>query len=70
MTGPGDVTLLLAEIRQGNQEAANQLVPLIYQELRRIAKGMMRRERSDHTLQATALVHEVYMRLLVMVIAP
>ena len=59
----GDVTLLLTELRQGNQEAANRLLPLIYAELRRMAGSYMGRERTGHTLQATALVNEVYMRL-------
>lgn len=59
----GDVTLLLTEIRAGNQEAVNQLVPLIYDELRRMASAYMRGERPGHTLQATALVNEAYMRL-------
>ena len=64
MTGPGgDVTRLLAEVREGNQEAADQLVPLVYDELRRMAASQMQRERPGHTLQATALVHEAYVRL-------
>jgi len=64
MTGSGgDVTRLLAQVREGNQEAANRLVPLVYDELRRMAAAYMHRERPGHTLQATALVHEAYMRL-------
>ena len=59
----GQVTLLLAEIREGNQESANRLMPLIYGELRRMAGAHMQRERAAHTLQATALVNEAYMRL-------
>jgi RNA polymerase sigma factor (TIGR02999 family) len=59
----GEVTLLLTELRAGNQEAANRLMPLIYSELRRMAGSYMQRERVSHTLQATALVNEVYMRL-------
>ena len=59
----GQVTLLLTELREGNQEAANRLMPLIYSELRRMAGSYMQRERPAHTLQATALVNEVYMRL-------
>jgi RNA polymerase sigma factor (TIGR02999 family) len=59
----GDVTRLLGELRSGNQAVADQLVGLIYDELRRIAGAQMRRERSGHTLQATAVVHEAYMRL-------
>src|SRR5579884_2219376 len=60
----GDVTRLLDQLRTGNQEAANQLVPLVYAELRRMAAAYMRRERPGHTLQATALVDEAYMRLI------
>ena len=59
----GDVTRLLGQLRAGKQDAADQLVPLIYDELRRIAGAQMRRERPDHTLQTTAVVHEAYMRL-------
>lgn len=59
----GEVTLLLTELREGNPEAANRLMPLIYSELRRMAGSYMQRERPGHTLQATALVNEVYMRL-------
>jgi RNA polymerase sigma factor (TIGR02999 family) len=59
----GDVTRLLGQFRAGNQDVAEQLVPLIYDELRRIAGAQMRRERPGHTLQATAVVHEAYMRL-------
>jgi RNA polymerase sigma factor (TIGR02999 family) len=59
----GDVTRLLTLVRGGNQEAVNQLVPLIYDELRRMAGAYMRGERPGHTLQATALVNEAYMRL-------
>jgi RNA polymerase sigma factor (TIGR02999 family) len=58
-----DVTALLVKLRAGNQDVAGQLVPLIYDELRRIAGAQMRRERSGHTLQATAVVHEAYLRL-------
>jgi RNA polymerase sigma factor (TIGR02999 family) len=58
-----DVTVLLAQLAQGNQEVTPKLIPLVYDELRRLAGGYMRRERSDHTLQATALVHEAYLKL-------
>ena len=60
---PADVTSLLNELAAGDQEAAAKLVPLVYQELRRLAACRLRHERPDHTLQATALVHEVYMKL-------
>jgi RNA polymerase sigma factor (TIGR02999 family) len=59
-----DVTALLGELGKGNAEAGSALIPLVYEELRRIAGACMRRERSDHTLQATALVHEAYVKLL------
>ena len=58
-----DVTVLLAELTRGNEEAASKLIPLVYAELRRLASSYMRRERSDHTLQATALVNEAYLKL-------
>jgi RNA polymerase sigma-70 factor, ECF subfamily len=58
-----DVTVLLLELTRGNQEAASKLMPLVYNELRRLARGYMRRERPDHTLQATAPVHEAYLKL-------
>jgi len=59
----GEVTRLLGQLRAGNQDVAGQIVPLVYDELRRIAGAQMRRERPDHTLQATAVVHEAYVRL-------
>jgi RNA polymerase sigma factor (TIGR02999 family) len=59
----GDVTQLLADVQNGRPDAASQLIPLVYEELRRVARRQMQRERSDHTLQATALVHEAYFRL-------
>ena len=64
MAGSGEVTRLLAQLRQGDQQAADQLAPLVYEELRRVAGACMRRERPGHTLQATALVHEAYIRLI------
>ena len=57
------ITKLLTEWREGNQGAANQLMDLVYRELHRIASREMRRERREHTLQTTALVHEMYLRL-------
>src|ERR1700726_1606470 len=65
MDHPGgeDVTILLAKLTKGNKEAASKLIPMVYDELRRLAGSYMRRERSDHTLQATALVHEAYLKL-------
>ncbi|MGB8509211.1 MAG: sigma-70 family RNA polymerase sigma factor [Pyrinomonadaceae bacterium] len=58
-----NVTQLLAAYSRGDQQALDRLLPLVYDELRRLAGGYLRRERSDHTLQATALVHEAYLRL-------
>jgi RNA polymerase sigma-70 factor (ECF subfamily) len=58
------VTDLLNHVKHGDQVSVDQLVPLIYTELRRIASGCLRKERSGHTLQPTALVHEAYIRLI------
>ena len=60
----GDVTVLLAELTKGNGEASAKLIPMVYAELRRLAASYMRKERCDHTLQATALVHEAYLKLI------
>lgn len=57
------VTTLLGEVSRGDRSAWERLLPLVYDELRKIAGGAMRRERSAHTLQPTALVHEAYLRL-------
>lgn len=59
----GEVTRLLREMGAGDQEAMNRLLPLVYQELRRLAAAYFRRERVEHTLQPTALVHEAYLRM-------
>jgi RNA polymerase sigma factor (TIGR02999 family) len=60
---PRDVTQLLAELTGGNQAVVNALLPLIYDELHHLAENQLRRERKNHTLNATALVHEVYLKL-------
>jgi len=60
---PEPVTALLKRWRQGDSAALEKLVPLVYSELRRIAARQLRRERPNHTLQPTALVHEVYLKL-------
>lgn len=60
---PGDVTQLLAAWSDGDQKARERLIPLVYGELRRLAHRYLRRERPDHTLQPTALVHETYFKL-------
>lgn len=57
------VTQLLSDLQGGRSSAADELLPLVYQELRRIAAAYMRRERANHTLQATALVHEAFLQL-------
>ena len=61
---PQDVTQLLKAWSNGEQEALEQLIPLVYHELRRLAHRYMGRERDAHTLQSTALVHEAYQRLI------
>jgi RNA polymerase sigma-70 factor, ECF subfamily len=58
-----DVTRLLAAYNGGDQQALEQLLPLVYHELRKLAGSYLRRERADHTLEPTALVHEAYLRL-------
>lgn len=58
-----DVTQILGRIEAGDPSAARQLMPLVYDELRRLAAARLAGERPDHTLQATALVHEAYLRL-------
>lgn len=65
MTPPASdqITQMLIELTDGNTEVVNQILPHIYDELRRLAGSYLRRERSDHTLQPTALVHEAYMKL-------
>jgi len=60
---PGDVTRLLQAWNGGSEKALDELVPLVYRELRGLAGAYLRRERREHTLQPTALVHEAYMRL-------
>lgn len=57
------ITELLVLWRQGEHEALDQLIPLVYRELHRMAERYMRRERPNHTLQASALIHEAYLRL-------
>lgn len=59
-----DVTTLLARWSSGDADALEQLTPIVYDELKRIARRHLARERRDHTLQSTALVHEAYMRLI------
>ncbi len=64
MPSQGEVTRLLVDWSNGDQAAVDQLMPLVYDELHRLAERHMRRERVEHTLQPTALVHEAYCRLI------
>jgi RNA polymerase sigma factor (TIGR02999 family) len=57
------ITRILSDIQRGDPAAAGELLPLIYQELRQLASSKMARERPGHTIQATALVHEAFLRL-------
>ena len=59
-----DVTKILSQIEQGDPSAAEELLPLVYEELRKLARAKLAREKSGQTLQATALVHEAYLRLI------
>jgi len=61
---PGEVTRLLLAWRQGDPEALERLIPLVYEELHRMAERYLRRERQGHTLQPSAIVNEAYLRLL------
>ncbi len=61
---PQEVTSVLREASQGDGKAVDRLMPIVYGELRRLAQSFLHRERADHTLQATALVHEAYLRLI------
>jgi len=63
VTNTHEVTRLLAEWTRGNQQALEDLTPLVYQELKRLAFSYLRKEAPGHTLQPTALVHEAYLRL-------
>src|SRR6267154_4161175 len=62
-TSTGEFTRLLKDCGAGNREALDRLLPLVYEELRRLAHSFLSHERSDHTLQTTALVHEAYLKL-------
>ena len=58
-----NVTEILRELSEGKRDSFDRLVPLVYEELRRIARGQLKAEREEHTLSATAVVHEAYLRL-------
>jgi RNA polymerase sigma factor (TIGR02999 family) len=60
---PPSVTVLLSRMKDGDRDAFNRLMPLVYQDLHRIAEAYLRRESENHTLQPTALIHEAYLRL-------
>jgi RNA polymerase sigma-70 factor, ECF subfamily len=64
MSENNEVTVLLSALTRGEDGAASKLMPMVYEELRRLAGSYMRRERVDHTLQATALVNEAYLKLI------
>lgn len=64
MSIPANFTQLLTEWRSGHPQALDRLTPLVYDELRRLARNYMRAERGSHTLQATAVVHEAFLRLI------
>jgi RNA polymerase sigma factor (TIGR02999 family) len=64
MTPQESITALLRAWRGGERDALDRLIPLVYDELRRLAGRAMRHERTDHTLQTTALLHEAYLRML------
>ena len=61
---PNQVTRLLINWRHGDKAALDDLMPLVYHELRKLASGYLRSERRDHTLQPTALIHEAYLRMI------
>lgn len=63
-TSTGEVTRLLQDWSDGNREALDKLLPVVYDELRRLAHSYLTHERPDHTLQTTALVHEAYLKLI------
>src|SRR5438045_3006414 len=63
-TSTGEFTRLLKDCGAGDREALDRLLPLVYEELRRLAHSFLTHERSDHTLQTTALVHEAYLKLI------
>jgi RNA polymerase sigma factor (TIGR02999 family) len=63
VSSPANVTQLLVKWGNGDQAALDRLIPLVYRELHRLAASYLRRQRAEHTLQPTALVHEVYLRL-------
>jgi RNA polymerase sigma factor (TIGR02999 family) len=63
VTGPDQVTRLLVDWQHGDKDALDQLMPLVYHELRKLAASYLKKERGNHTLQPTALIHEAYVRM-------
>lgn len=63
-SAPQEVTQMLLDWSKGDQQALARLIPVVYGELRRLASRNLRRERADHTLQTTALIHEAYLKLI------
>jgi RNA polymerase sigma factor (TIGR02999 family) len=61
---PGEITQILLDLKGGKLEAQNRLIPIVYNELRRIARAHLRHETTNHSLQPTALVHDAYLRLI------
>ena len=59
----GEITQLLFALKDGRRDAVDRLIPLVYSELRKMARQYLSRERTNHSLEATALVHEVYVKL-------
>lgn len=64
MSDKGEITKLLNKAQAGDKKSLDELLPIVYNELRAVAGSQLQKEREDHTLQATALVHEAYLRLL------
>lgn len=64
MSGPSEVTQMLLRWTEGDEEALDQLVPLVYEQLKRLAHARLRHERPGHTLNTTGLVHEAYLKLI------
>src|SRR5689334_12643652 len=64
MHDSAEITRLLSRIRNGDEAAAADLMPIVYKELKKLAAAAMRRERQGHTLQSTAVVHEAYLRMM------
>jgi RNA polymerase sigma factor (TIGR02999 family) len=60
----GEVTILLKQVKEGNRDAAEKLVAAVYSQLRKMARRFLSQERANHTLQATALVHEAYLQMI------